>query len=111
MSAEQELQRIGEEILALISQQAIWVGEDLVEDLESVASYAGARARLLAIGVNEPGFDQAVRAERDSLLLMAAVRSTDRADEVDARVRDVAERALRLAAVTLRGVVSMRAGL
>jgi len=104
MNRDESLQQIGNDIVALIVAQADALGQRVVDELEDVAAYAAARADHLALVVGEPGFDQALLAERDSVVLRAAGSAVESADAVDARILLVAATALRIAATALRVV-------
>ena len=51
-----------------------------------VAKYAAERAAVLAQAVREPGFEEAVRAERNALLHKLEIEAIDEADATDARL-------------------------
>lgn len=99
------LGQVGADLVALIVDEARAVGVEVRADLEDAKAYAAERAEALAAAVGEPGFDEAILAERDNVVLRVAVASVDRADAVDARVLSTAAGALRLAAVALATVL------
>ena len=55
-----------------------------IRDLRGLGLEAARRADRLATMVGRPGFSKAVRAERDALLLQAAVMADDEALAIDA---------------------------
>ena len=61
-------------------------GGSLKTSSAEVAAYAATRAAHLATISNEPGFDEALIAERDNVLAFAGVSAVRNADAVDARI-------------------------
>lgn len=106
MNREQSLERIGEDLVGLIVDQAREVGQAVADDLDAVALYASQRADHLSLVLasGEPGFEDALVAERDNVVLRAAVASVERADDLDSRILTVASRAIRIAATALAAV-------
>lgn len=106
MNREESLAVIGNDIVALIADQASQIGTGITNELDAVAQYAAARADHLALLLQngEPGFDQALLAERDNVVLKAASGAVARADDLDARILAVAANGLRIAAVALAAV-------
>lgn len=76
-------------------------GLSLRAGLDSVAQYAAARATYLATLVGQPGFELAVRAERDSVAIFAGLVATQEARAADARVIGVIQGALLFGAKAL----------
>ncbi len=102
---EEALKQIGDDFVALIKNQAEQIGEGLVDDLDSVSEYAAQRAEHLSTVVGEPGFDQALIAERDSIAIRIAIRAVDSADDFDNRLLAVVRGGLSIAANALRVIV------
>ncbi len=76
------------EFLNLLARTVSEIGAQAdVEKLEGVAAYAAERAAHLATIVHEPGFEDAVDAERDAVALKAAQAITEAADGADAAIR------------------------
>lgn len=86
---------------AYLQEQAVATGQDLLATAEEVAEYAAGRAQHLSTLVNEPGFNEALAAERDNLALFAGLRGVDSADAVDARINGVVEGALAFVSAAL----------
>ena len=78
-------EQLGEDFLALVSAQASEIGVELTEDLQGAAQFASERAAHLASIVGEPGFSEALIAERDAVALRVTGDAIDRADALDAR--------------------------
>lgn len=82
---------------------------DLLNDLQigasearaELASYAAERAEALSLAVGEPGYDEALKAARDSLALKAGVVAVEQADDVDQHVLGLIGGALAFAARVL----------
>lgn len=102
MASKEELRLLGADIVAQIQAEAGKLGKELNADLESVALYAGERADHLSLAIGEPGFQAGLRAERDNVLLRAALTAVSRADQIDARILAVAQGSIALAARGIR---------
>ena len=102
MPSSETLKLFGQDIVDQIRLEAESLGVALATDLQGVAEYAATRADHLSLAIGEPGFDLALKAERDSLALKAAVAGVQRADQVDARILAVAQGGLALAARGIR---------
>ncbi len=72
------------------------VGLDLKKTAREVADYTRARAAHLRTLAGDPEWRQALEAERDAVLLFAAIGTVNLADATDARVFAVVDTALRL---------------
>lgn len=78
----------------LLEAAAAATGTELKRSAREVTLYvAGRTAHLVAIA-NEPGFEEALAAEADSVALYAGVHAVSNADGADARVRGIIEGAL-----------------
>lgn len=97
MSKHEALKLIGEDILSELRQQAMDVGQSLTGSLEEVGEYIGERVAHLSTVVGEPGFREALTAERDSICLKAAGRAVIEADLLDARLLASAQTGLMVA--------------
>jgi len=93
----QNAESVGDQLVALLKEQAAEAGTTLSHDLKTVAAYASERVRHLTSIAAEPGFRLAVIAERDSIALMAAGRAIDQADATDARLIGIIDGALTIA--------------
>lgn len=105
MDRNEGLKQVGESLVALLVGEAQQVGEAIVEDLDAVATYAAERAEHLATVVGEPGFEQALQAERDNIAIRAALRTVESADNLDERILRVTSTGLQMAATALRVVL------
>lgn len=76
-------------------------GVQLKEAPAQLALYMAERASHLATLTLEPGFDQAVIAERNSVALRAGLTAHDQAVALDWRIIGIIQGALRVAAVAL----------
>lgn len=76
-------------------------GRTLKVEAAVVAAYAAERTEHLSLIVDEPGFGEAVLAERDNVLLRAGIAATRSADVVDQRLAGLIQGALRMGAVAL----------
>lgn len=94
---------VKDELLNLIKDGAEEVGRDLGDDLEAVAVYAEQRSAHLATITAEPGFERAVRAERDSVALKAGINVTDTATTADQRLVGLIHGGIRIAAMAIAG--------
>ncbi len=80
---------------------ALQTGRFLQADVTDVGMYAAQRAAHLATLVGQPGFEDAVLAERDNVVLKAGILAARRGDAVDQRLIGIIQGALRTAAVLL----------
>lgn len=74
---------------------------DLKKSADEVAEYAAARANHLATLVGLPGFEQAVRAERDNVALFAGLALAGQITAAQARVVGAIQGMLFMAAKVL----------
>jgi hypothetical protein len=86
-----KFEEIGEEFVGLLRENAIEAGRELASDLGEVRDYVAARMAHLSRTSAEPGFREALVAERDSIAMKAAGRAIDRADAFDARILGLVE--------------------
>lgn len=92
---------IKDEFLALLKDAVDETGIELSETLERISDYAAQRAEHLALGVDEPGFASAVRAERDNVALFAGLAVAGDLDQVDGQLLGLIKGMLTLAAKIL----------
>lgn len=106
MNRETALRSIGEDLAELIKNQAEQIGTGITDELDALGQYAAARADHLSllIASGEPGFQEALIAERDNVVLRAAAGAVARADDFDSRILTVAAQGLRIAAMALAAV-------
>lgn len=76
---------VAREFLNLITAVAKETGRSLKVAAGEVAEYAAQRASHLATIIDEPGFAEAVIAERDAVMLFAGMEVVDEADAIDER--------------------------
>lgn len=102
MATNEALKLMGQDIVAQLQAEAKALGAALTSEIEGLAAYAAGRADHLSFAIGEPGFEDALRAERDALALRASLGAVARADEIDARILAVTQGSLALAARGLR---------
>lgn len=102
---EDSLKQLANDLVELLKQNAVEAGRELVGDLNTVKDYAATRMQHLSTIVAEPGFREALIAERDNVVLKAAGRAIDRGDAFDARLVGIAEGALAIGAKALAAVM------
>ena len=100
------LASLADELLGELYSEAAEIGQGLSDAVDEVAEYTAARIDHLAGIVGEPGFFEAVRAERDSVLLKAAAGAVAEADALDRRLASVVSAGLRVGARALAAIVS-----
>lgn len=88
----------------LLKDAAHETGADLGDSVHAVSLYASERAAHLATIVNQPGFDRALRAERDSVALKAGLSVAQDAAGVDQRIVGIIQGALGMLAKALAAV-------
>ena len=74
------------------------VGKALEDAADDMGAYALERAEHLAEIINEPGWEQALLAERDNVALRAGINMVHEADAIDVRLNGILEGALAFAA-------------
>jgi hypothetical protein len=92
---------IGKELTRLLTDAFRDSGRQFRADTAQVAAYTAERVEHLKRSLGEPGYDRAVRAERDAIALMAAGRAVSQADAFDARMLGIIEGGLRIGVVAL----------
>lgn len=92
------LRQIGEDILAELRKQAKETGVHFESAIDDVADFIAMKADELSRAVGKPGFDEALIAARDSVLLKAAGRAVIEGDRFDDILRATARSALAIVA-------------
>lgn len=87
---------IVDELVGVLRSAAQEAGVALKDDLTEVTAFAQERVDHLAQIIGQPGYEQAVRYERDAILLRAAASAVDSADEIDRRVTSALIGAIRV---------------
>jgi hypothetical protein len=77
------------------------LGTSVKGSATSVAKYATERAAHLAELIDDPDFEQAYEAERDAVLLKAAIDATRSADATDRAAAQILAASLRIAVMAL----------
>ncbi len=98
---EQILEEAGKQILMEISFRASELGASFDAGAEDVVRFISAKASELSLAVGEPGFDAAVIAARDSVLLKAAGRAVVEAESFDETLKETARSSLSIVAKLL----------
>ncbi len=109
MAIEDIKAQFGLDIVNNIIVEAEEMGLELSDDLESVAEYAAQRADILSLAIGEPGFEFALKAERDNIALRSAHIGVERADDIDAKILAATRGGLVLAARALRIITGLPA--
>lgn len=97
--------KIENEFRDLIKSYLAETGEELDASADELAVYAASRAAHLATIAGEPGFEVAVRAERDSIALKAGIAVTLNAAAADQRLIGIIQGSLQVAARALAGAL------
>jgi len=92
---------VGAELGRALSDAAREMGRDLTAGLAEVQEYAAQRTLYLSTIVGEPGYELALRAERDAVALRAGIVSVTYADAADQRMIGVIGGALAIGARAL----------
>lgn len=90
-----------EQIMNLLRDESIAARDDLMAASEKVAEYAAEQAEQLAEIIGEEGFELAVIAARDNVLMQAGVNLVAQADASDARFVGLLQGAISLGARAL----------
>lgn len=94
------LQEIGKEFLETLKLSAAELGREIQDDGNELQAYVEQRLPLLTMAMAEPGFMEVMEVEGNNLLMKAGLLAVDRADAIDARMRDMAMGALQMAVRT-----------
>ena len=92
---------IKKEFLALLDDAAQETGHDFKLTHDQIAEYMAVRALHLSAIVAEPGFSQAVTAERNNVAMYVGLAASERAAGVDRQLLGLISGAIRIAAVAL----------
>lgn len=90
-----------EQFKSMVQDALVETGKEISGDLDDVSLYALQRTAHLSTLTNDPGFDLAVQAERDSIALKAGISVTNNADLADQRIIGVIHGAIRIGALAL----------
>lgn len=90
-----------EELKALLEDAVDETSGQMSMAADEAADYIAARAQHLAAAVGQAGFDEAVRAERNSVALHIGIMGVGNAAEVEARFVGIVHGALRIGAAML----------
>lgn len=92
-----------EEMIRVIEQAAFRLGRDVETYGSELKDYAATRMEFLSTILDEPGFDEALEAERDNVVLKMALGIVDGADAADAELLGVVAGTLSMGARLLAG--------
>lgn len=95
---------VTKDLANLLGDAIAETGANLQKTAVEIAAYAAERATHLSTLVDDQGFAEAVRAERDAVALEAGVAAVQEADAIDSRVVGVIQGGLFLSARILAGV-------
>ncbi len=109
MDIEDAKSLLGCDVIDNIATEAEAIGVSLKDCLQDAAIYAAERVEVLSAAMSEPGFELALKAERDNIALKVAISAVERADEIDARILAVTRSSLVLAARGLKIIVGIAA--
>lgn len=77
---------VGDQFLDMVKGHAEELGVELRDNLDDIRAYTAERLHHLALAVGQPGYERAVEAERDNILLRATVEGIESADAIDAKL-------------------------
>jgi len=92
------MKNIGKELVDLLEDELEMTGRCLKNSGKGLAGYVMARAKHLSTIIGQSGFDEALEAERDNVIMRATLQLVDAADAADARLLNLLHGALALAA-------------
>ena len=95
---------MAKELAELLESTAQRLGTDLQEDVLAIREYASERMLHLSTCVDQPGYDQALIAERDSVALFAGISAVHVADAADRELLGIVAGALAIGARTLASI-------
>jgi len=91
-------QAVADELARVLTDAAREEGRDLLVDAQAVRAVIAASVERLAASVGQPGYRDAVIAERDAVALASAVVAVDSGDAADRRLLGIIEGALTVGA-------------
>jgi uncharacterized YccA/Bax inhibitor family protein len=97
------MSKVADDFVALIKDQAAEIGRDLGDNLEEVRQYAASRMLHLSAIIEQPGYLEAVRAERDNVALKLGLAAVAVGDAADQRLIGAIGGAIALGARALAG--------
>lgn len=98
------MSEIAQEFELLLVTSAQRLGKSLGANLNEVREYASVRMQHLSTILGEPGYEEALIAERDSVAMMAGLHAVNAGDSADAEIRGIIAGALAIGAKALGGL-------
>lgn len=77
---------VGKELVDALKAAAVRLGKDLKGDTDELRTYAAERMLHLSGVVGQPGYQEALVAERDNVALKAGLLAVEAADRADAEL-------------------------
>ena len=94
-----------DELIRLVGEAGKRLGAEAEADGQEVRDYIKARAFHLAGIINEPGYDEALEAERDNVLLKMGLTAVEIGDAADAELKGMLTSGLGIiASIVGRGI-------
>lgn len=94
----ESLEQITADFVVLFEDAIAETGVSLRAGVVELAAFAAERSAYLATLVDDPGFNMALRAERDAVVLHAGITAVQQADQADERFVGLIQGGLALAA-------------
>jgi hypothetical protein len=85
---------VGKQLAGALEELFAESKQELATGVNELGDYVAERISHLKFAMNEPGYPEAVAAERDAIALKAAGRTVDKADEFDAHLVGLVEKGL-----------------
>ena len=104
MAEEKDVGVVEVDLLRLILDGVKETGVNLKISAAALALYTTERAAALSLAIGQPGFEEAVRAERDNVALKGGISAVLQGDAADARFVGLIQGALGLAARAIAGI-------
>lgn len=95
----------GNQLVTLLKQYAEQTGVEIREDIHELSQYASERTAHLSRFVGQPGYVEALEAERDALAMKATNTSIDQADKIDQKFAQFISQVFTVAATFLATAV------
>lgn len=92
---------IGQEFQRMLENTAARLGRELQANMDEVRLYASERMLHLSTIVDEPGYDEALLAERDNVALRAGLNAVSAGDAADREIIGVIAGSLAIGARAL----------
>tara|TARA_R110000803_G_scaffold20201_12_gene52267 strand:- start:1703 stop:2008 length:306 start_codon:yes stop_codon:yes gene_type:complete len=98
-----QTRKLRDEFGNMLEQAGVELGKEFEQSIKDIREYAAQRMMHLSMIIDEPGYLEALVAERDSIALFAGIKTVQIADAADAQLIGTIGGAIRIGALALAG--------